>query len=178
MTMRSTILSLAVLLLAGPIACNAEDQSAQAVPEEPCSRPEFRQFDFWIGQWDLTWADSGKGENIITAELDSCVIEENFTTLDGQPFRGNSLSTFDTHLGKWKQTWVDNRGAYLDFVGEFNDGKMILSREKTEKDGKKVLQRMVWHNIAPNSLDWNWERSDDNGETWTTLWAIHYERRQ
>src|SRR5579859_2093331 len=43
--------------------------------------------------------------------------------------RGMSVSTFVTRAGKWKQIWVDNKGGYLDFVGECKDGKMILSRE-------------------------------------------------
>lgn len=39
------------------------------------------------------------------------------------------------------------------------------------------MQRMIWYNIEENSLDWNWEKSNDNGMTWKTLWTIHYERR-
>jgi hypothetical protein len=36
---------------------------------------------------------------------------------------------------------------------------------------------MVWHNIGKDSLDWNWERSDDGGRTWKALWKTHYARR-
>jgi hypothetical protein len=43
--------------------------------------------------------------------------------------RGQSVSIFDASPRKWKQTWVDNEGAYLDFVGEFKDGQMVLARE-------------------------------------------------
>jgi hypothetical protein len=37
---------------------------------------------------------------------------------------------------------------------------------------------MVWYNIASDQLDWNWERSEDEGTTWTILWQIHYQRKQ
>ena len=39
------------------------------------------------------------------------------------PLRGLSVSLFNARSGKWQQTWVDNEGAYLDFVGEFKDGR-------------------------------------------------------
>ena len=90
---------------------------------------------------------------------------------------GVSVSTFNPALGKWQQTWVDNSGGYLDFTGEFVDGKMILSREAIVQE-KPIKQRMVFYNIAENELDWNWERSNDDGETWQVVWHIHYQRKK
>ena len=92
------------------------------------------------------------------------------------PLRGLSVSLFNTRSGKWQQTWVDNEGAYLDFVGEFEDGQMILAREATKPDGSKVLQRMVYKNITPTELDWSWESSSDGGKTWKVVWPIDYHR--
>jgi hypothetical protein len=108
--------------------------------------------------------------------MDGCVVEENFSGGDSMPLRGMSLSTFDARAYKWKQTWVDNEGGYLDFVGEFRDGQMILAREAAAKDGKKVLQRMVFKNITAKELDWSWERSVD-GKAWQVVWPIHYKRK-
>jgi hypothetical protein len=53
---------------------------------------------------------------------------------------------------------------------------MILSRT-FELKGKTVMQRMVWYNIKHKQFDWNWERSDDMGETWQVNWQIHYSRK-
>ena len=78
---------------------------------------------------------------------------------------------------RWKQTWVDNEGGYLDFVGEFKNGQMILAREATRPDGTKSLQRMVFKNITHDEFDWSWEGSKDGGKTWTVLWPIHYQRK-
>jgi hypothetical protein len=144
--------------------------------EKPCEQEEARQFDFWLGDWNLTWENDGKGTNRITKELDGCVIHENFDGTPAISLKGISVSTFDVQSGQWKQTWVDNWGGYLDLVGGMGDGKMILARDTTI-EGKPVKQRMVFYNIAEDELDWNWERSDDNGETWKVLWKIHYERK-
>ena len=149
----------------------------------PCAASEQRQLDFWVGEWDLTWPDvpSGKvmhGTNSIRRVLDSCVVEENFSGGTDAALRGKSVSLFDKPAGKWKQTWVDNEGSYLDFVGEFKDGQMILAREVTRPDGTRSLQRMVFKNIGADAFDWSWEGSNDGGKTWNVNWPIHYQRRK
>ena len=143
----------------------------------PCSSPEARQFDFWIGEWKLTWGENGEGVNKITSELDGCVIQEQFGGRPSMDLKGISISLYDAKLGKWKQTWMDNNGGYFDLLGEFEDSKMTLVCEK-ESEGNTVLLRMVFYNISGNELDWNWEKSDDGGETWALRWHIHYQRRQ
>jgi len=149
----------------------------------PCARAEQKQFEFWVGDWDLTWpavtaGEVGHGTNSIHRILDGCVVQENFSGVDAMPLRGMSVSTFDGRSGKWKQTWVDNEGGYLDFTGQFENGEMILSRSFTKADGTTVHQRMVWKNIRPDRLDWSWESSTDGGKTWTVVWPIHYQRKQ
>ena len=174
---RAATAILAVVGLTGQALAKNESDTVNVL-QSPCAAPEMRQLDFWIGEWDLTWGDSGTGINVITAELNDCVILENFTTHDSIPFRGISVSTYNRKLGKWQQTWVDTEGNYLDFVGGLSEGKMILSRETVDSEGKLVLFRMVFQNIMENSLDWNWEKSPDNGHTWETLWEIHYKRKR
>src|SRR5207237_4950751 len=134
-----------------------------------------------VGEWDLTWPGTSAGEvqhgtNSIRRVLDGCVVEENFSGGTDMHLRGKSDSTFDNRAGKWKQTWVDNEGGYLDFVGEFKGGQMILQREGTRPDGTKVLQRMVWKNITSTEFDWSWEASLDGGKTWQVNWHIPYKR--
>jgi len=135
--------------------------------------PEARQFDFWLGEWQVTWGEDQHGTNVIRSILDDAVILENF---DGGGLRGLSVSTYNVETRQWQQTWVDNQAGYLDFTGEFKDGRMILQRTARRND-EIFQQRMVWYNIAPQQLDWNWERSDDDGATWRVLWHIHYTRK-
>ena len=142
-------------------------QSTTQAPN-PCADAQQKQLDFWVGEWDLTWPGSkagevGHGTNSIKRILDGCVVQENFSGQGSMPLRGISVSIFDLKAHNWKQTWVDNQGAYLDFIGEFKNGQMILQRKATAPNGAKTLQRMVWKNIAANEFDWSWEASQDDG---------------
>ncbi len=148
---------------------------------KPCSEPEQKRLDFWVGEWDLTWpgtspAETAHGTNSVKRILDTCVVEENFNGGNAMPLRGLSLSIYDVRAGKWKQTWVDNQGAYLDFSGKFEAGQMVLAREAVTPTGATAMQRMVFKNITRDEFDWSWETSNDSGKTWTVAWPIHYKR--
>ena len=140
---------------------------------------ENEQFDFWIGEWELTWAENGRGRNVITKILDGKVVQEQFESLpaDGSPdLVGMSVSVYNAQTAQWQQTWVDNQGSYLDFVGGMVGDEMILSRQAVV-NGESVQQRMVWAVIKPDSINWRWERAGDEGVTWQVVWAIKYERK-
>lgn len=180
--MRARFALLLVLVLP-VIWTTASAQQSGGTASSPCQRAQSRQFDFWIGEWDARWdkiegaIEAGKGRNVIRASLDQCAVVENFDGTPSIPLRGMSVSTFSRQLEKWQQTWVDNQASYLDFVGEFKDGQMVLQRKATV-GGKEIMQRMVWYNITKDKFDWNWERSDDDGKTWKVLWKIMYSRKK
>jgi Protein of unknown function (DUF1579) len=156
------------------LAANAQPATAYG-----CNSPESRQFDFWLGDWDLSYVEDGKrgtSRNHVTKILDGCAVLEEFSGAPGTKLDGRSFSTFDQATKKWKQTWVDNTASYLDFTGAMSEGKMILAREAVQKDGRKFHQRMVFQDIRKESLKWLWEKSEDGGKTWTTQWEIDYKR--
>jgi hypothetical protein len=132
-----------------------------------------RQFDFWLGCWELRWEGDGRGVNEIVSILDDRVILERFDGRPSIPLAGMSVSVFDEETGRWRQTWVDSDGSYLDFAGGLDGDRMVLERERA--DGRR--QRMVWSDIEPEALHWSWEHSDDAGRSWTVDWAIDYRRR-
>jgi len=143
---------------------------------KPCSSPEASQFDFWIGDWDLTWNDTVKGHNTITKIMDGCTVHEQFSD-PANNGRGESWSVYNTAINKWQQTWVDNSGAYLALEGGMKDGNMELRLEKKDKVGNTVIMSMLFSNIAKNEFDWDWRSSADNGKTWKSQWKIHYKRK-
>lgn len=137
------------------------------------------QFDFWLGEWDLTWGENGRGYSSVSRILNDKVIREKFTSEHDDevaPFEGMSISSYQEAAQQWKQNWLDNQGNNLDFVGHFVDGEMILQREAMV-DGHYARQRMMWTAITPTSLEWYWQQSNDHGQTWQTLWHIHYTRK-
>jgi len=153
--------------------------------DTPCTSAEARQFDFWLGEWDLSWpaeqAGGGAGEtmtgtNRLTKLFGDCVIEENFSTSDGS-YHGRSLSVFDSNAGRWRQTWVDSQGAYLVFAGGMEGNEMVLSTPPVEDGAQVIVNRMVFSEITPESLYWRWQRSTDSGETWADRWTITYHRQ-
>jgi hypothetical protein len=130
------------------------------------------QFDFWLGEWQARWGQDGRGINRVRRILEGKVVQEDFLAPD---LHGLSFSVYDPERKLWCQTWVDNSGSYLDFTGTFEAGKMILVRDAIVRE-EKCKQRMVWYDIHEDRFEWNWERSDDDGQTWRTLWHIDYTR--
>ena len=144
--------------------------------------PEDEYFNFWIGEWDLTWQhpDStiGTGRNIISRTLNDKVILESFEGLTGQNkgYLGRSWSVYNPQNKEWKQTWVDNQGAYLDFWAEFSGDKRMFVRKFTGPKGNEVYQRMVFKDITDDAFTWDWQSSTDGGESWNLQWQINYKR--
>lgn len=140
-------------------------------------RPDGNELDFWLGDWDVRWADGGIGTNRLTRILGDRVIREEFS---GRSPRGSleglSLSVYDRERRLWRQTWVDDQGSYIDLVGERVEGWFAFVRAAPEI-GPRVRQRMVFRDVEADSLRWTWERSDDDGTTWTVVWEIRYTRR-
>jgi hypothetical protein len=65
-----------VLVLLSLVVGDAWPQAASPAPPS-CSTPEHRQFDFWVGEWDVAMPD-GKhaGVNTITREHGGCLVRE------------------------------------------------------------------------------------------------------
>lgn len=144
-------------------------------PQKPCTSEQAAQMDFWLGEWDLTWA-GGQASNTITKEFGGCVIMENFNGQPGMDFRGMSVSTYNPNIDAWQQTWVDDQGNYFALTGGMQGEKFILECENI-RDGESVQLRMVFYNIAADSLDWDWQRFHKETEAWENVWQIHYQRK-
>ena len=79
-------------------------------------RPEHRQFDFWLGDWQVTRRDGVlAGINRIALEYGGCVIHERYAT--GKGYSGESLNVYDATRKVWHQTRVDSNGLLLTLEG-------------------------------------------------------------
>ncbi len=150
------------------------DKSDLAV--NPCkAKPEFRLFDFWIGEWDVKNPQGVTvGSSSIQLILNQCIIFENWSSPLSS---GKSFNIFDSSDSKWHQTWVDDKGTFTHYVGEFKDGKMILDAEKIA-GGKKTLMRMTFSQLPGGDVRQFGENSVDEGKTWTTAFDLTYTRKK
>lgn len=142
----------------------------------PCkASEEFRQFDFWIGEWNAKNAQGiTVGSSSIQLILNQCVIFENWSTPVSS---GKSFNIYNAKDKKWHQTWVDDKGLLTHYVGEFKDGKMILIAENIDALGKKSLAKMTFSKLPNGDVRQLGENSSDEGKTWTQSFDFTYTRK-
>ena len=152
--------------------------------QKPCSHPEFRQFDFWVGQWDVFNPKGNKaGDSRISIILDSCVILEEWTSANAQQgliYSGKSFNSYNTATKQWQQTWTDNTGNTTEFLrGEGSDGRIIYYADKvTGTKGEIFMRRLTFTKLSEDKVRQFGERSDDAGKTWTTEYDLEYRRKK
>ncbi|MCI0433460.1 MAG: DUF1579 domain-containing protein [Gemmatimonadetes bacterium] len=164
-------------ILPGLLAAPASAQAPQQGPQD-CSAPEHRQFDFWLGEWNVTNpAGQPAGRNRITSILKNCVLLEEWTGAGGSS--GRSYNVWSRADRRWYQTWVDDRGDLLMLTGGSRDGAMVLEGSTPAQGGGTTLHRVTWSLIDgdPRRVRQLWEQSRDNGTTWTIAFDGTYTRR-
>jgi hypothetical protein len=99
--------------------------------QRPCSNPVYRQFDFWIGEWEAYGVNGQKaGDSKISLILDSCIILEEWTSASvnrGLRYAGKSFNTYNAATKQWQQTWVDNAGGSNEYLLKFESNKIIYT---------------------------------------------------
>ena len=166
---------LALLLLAVASAAWAEDATMKKPATKPCDAPECRQFDFWIGDWEVdTPAGQRAGTNHIESILDGCVLFENWSGARGGS--GKSFNLYSSADHRWHQTWVDNQGTLLELTGEFRDGVMSMEGDTRGPKGT-VRNRITWQKLEDGRLRQHWTTSSDGGATWTDAFVGLYRRK-
>lgn len=150
---------------------------APAPSPRPCTAPIHREFDFWVGRWDVV-NPGGKfaGVNRITRIDGGCALHESWSSALGG-YSGQSLNSVALD-GKWHQTWVDSSGLRLELAGGLVGASMVLEGETPSRDPKAAptKNRITWTPENPNLVRQHWETSTDVGKTWTTAFDGRYHR--
>jgi hypothetical protein len=127
----------------------ANAQTPGPIPHPCLTMPQAHQFDFWIGQWDVTpWQVKSPtpaqqmGFNDVHPILEHCVLSEN-----------------------WKAT----RGG--------EDGAMRFTGWTLDAKGNRVEQKLTFFAIAPDTVRQLFESSTDAGKTWTPSFDGRYVKR-
>ncbi len=181
--MRLWIVALSGLLTAGAAAA----QSPAPPPPPSCAAPEYRQLDFWVGEWDAEYTNpdgsTGRGQNRITRnEYGDCVIAEYFRQpgggTGGGDFLGTSYSIYDQVTRSWRQMWVDNQGSMFDLRGGPVSGQRhsfeLVNVEPRGNPPRSL--RMTWEDVTADAFVWRWQAQQPDG-SWRDLWVVRYRRR-
>jgi hypothetical protein len=172
------------------LAGTLDAQQASAAPAAPRPRPPAcadqpvrRQFDFWIGTWDVyPWAApvgtaQPIGQNVITAIEAHCALLEEWTSARGTS--GRSFNWYDQNLLTWRQLWIDQSGSTLDYTrGEFRDNAMHFRGWTRGPNGVRTEQKLAFILIHVDTVRQLFEASTDSGRTWASTFDARYIRRR
>ena len=151
------------------VSSSGQTPPAAATPPPACASPAHRQFDFWVGQWDVYRPDTNAqvATSLIENLYDNCAIRENWMPFKGTA--GGSINVYRPKSGEWLQVWTDGANELHTYHGRWT-GK-IMEFEGEAKDaadvGRKV--KMTYEPMPDGSVvqtGYNWS---DKG------WVLNYQ---
>ena len=138
----------------------------------------YRQFDFWLGTWEVYkyGTDTIVGHSRIESVIDSVGILENYSVAKGK-YQGKSLNKYNPATQRWEQYWVDNSGLTLFLSGGLTNGKMVLD-DVESGDAAKGLNKITWEKLNINSVRQTWSVSQDGGQSWSVVFDGEYRMKK
>ena len=153
--------------------------AARAASGEKCPAPEYRQFDFWLGDWDTFEVVGDTTTSIARARVDliagGCAVHELYEQTDG--LIGDSILSFDPVRKVWQQTWVTNGGSLMVLSGAFKDGAVTLEGEYHLGSGKSLPHRITWK-AEGSGVRETAVLSKDGGKTWEPAFDVLFKKRR
>ncbi|MEL6359481.1 MAG: hypothetical protein AAFR21_00245 [Pseudomonadota bacterium] len=175
---RLGLLSAAIVLVGGQEA-SAQTNTSPVTPsnaqQSACSSEAYRQFDFWLGTWDVT-DPSGKhvGVNRITSAENGCLILERWEGASGST--GQSMNFYDPIEDTWRQVWVSS-GAVIDYTGGLSvDGDMVLTGEIHYHNGRSASFTGTWSLLADGRIKQHFQQLNSDTGEWRDWFTGYYSR--
>jgi hypothetical protein len=156
-------------------ASTAATAAPKPAPVVCPGQPERHQFDFWIGEWNVTTQGGTRvGSSVIQSVSGGCAILENWTSGGGG--QGKSLNAYNPDLHQWQEYWVGQDGGVSDYRTSEFDGKSLRFFLKDAAKPQDV-QRLTFTSVDASTVRQHSEGSSDGGQTWTTIYDFYYHRR-
>ncbi|HZU44954.1 MAG TPA: hypothetical protein VE994_19910 [Terriglobales bacterium] len=175
--LRIAIIAVSCLWLAGTTALVPRPSPPKKL-SDVCKTPEYRQFDFFVGDWDgfeTSDRTHAVARNRVQVILDGCVVLEDYEGEDAH--KGESFSIYDATRKVWHQTWVTNGGKLLVIEGKLENGAMVLSGSDLTEDGRRRLVRGTRKQF-PGGVRENAETSVDGGKSWQVWFDMEFRPHQ
>ena len=134
-----------------------------------------RQFDFWLGEWEVHDGEGNLGgHNRISSQQKGCVLEEQWRSVQGGT--GQSLNYYSPETGQWRQLWVDAGASIIDISGGMVDGSMVLegSIYYLTANSKRPF-RGTWTLLEDGRVRQFFQEEDAEGQ-WQTWFEGFYTR--
>jgi len=149
--------------------------------QTPCAyKAEYRQFDFWVGDWNVvtTKDATSAGVSHIERTVGDCVIWENWTSLGTSGYAGKSYNIYNPSLKRWEQFWVDNQGDTIHFAGGLKDGVMDFTTDEIpQPDGTRLKRHLQFFSLDKDTMRQFSQGSTDGGKSWSVEYDLTYHRR-
>ena len=142
----------------------------------PCeSLAEAREFDFWVGRWDVRLEDGTLvGHNTISKDDGGCMVLERWDGAGGST--GTSINYYQPSSSRWHQLWVGSNGTLIDIAGGLRDGVMRLEGTIEYVSEKRIEAfRGSWSVLADGRVRQHFEEFNLIAQTWQTWFDGYYE---
>jgi hypothetical protein len=149
--------------------------AAPTPASQACTSSETKQFDFWVGKWDVyatSKPDQKVASSIIEKLYHGCAIRENWMPLTDNP--GGSMNAYSPEKRLWRQFWADANGGSAEFSGGWNGKSMILTGTWPQPGHPTQMTRMTYTPLADGSVEQTGITSDDAGKTWQPSFDFIY----
>lgn len=145
-----------------------------SAPPPACETPEHRQFDFWVGNWDVHRTDTNQrvARSLIEKLYGGCAVRENWMPIGGAG--GGSLNSWRPAEKKWRQTWTDTGNNWNEYAGGMEAGMMVLTGTSAKAAGTTVPVRMTYERKPDGSVVQTGYQSADGGKTWSLTYQYAY----
>ena len=160
------------------VLANGTTAGAASPPATACASAEARQFDVWVGRWEVYAKgrpDKKVADSLIEAVYGGCGVRENWRPVGGGQ-TGGSLSTYLPARKAWRQFWIDAGGSAVDFTGGWTGGAMVLSGVWPQPGHPNQITRMTYTPLPDAAVEQRLETSDDGGRTWAPSDDLIYRR--
>ncbi len=151
--------------------------------------PHEREFDFWVGEWDVvnkkrrrdgTWFDESTSRARIQFILGGRAVLEQWIGQDANTLRGFSLRAYDPALARWVVilNWTGGRPSnFGQMEGVYDTDHISIYPPGSVESGQRNLERYTFSKATPESCQWDAQRTRDGGENWQMYWIMEFSRR-
>ena len=172
--MRRVRSSAAIALLVVSLLCS----KVSLAQPGGCIEPEFRAFDFWLGEWDVTDNATGNlaGKNSITQLEAGCMLLESWVGAGGGT--GTSVNYYNPVEKQWRQLWISAGRYSIDISGGLEGDAMRLVGSIYPFGGAAARFRGTWTPNADGSVRQFFEQYDEDSRTWAVWFDGRYVRSE